>query len=154
MFIKVEPAGFFMHTVKLIFDLDNPDSEDIEVRDYLEKHELEPRYKWDDKLDHDKAEVIQFGGCYLGNHLQDIGQIQRKAVEIELLIEALTPYVEEVLKEVESGLVSDGKFITDQLVKIFHDESYFGSNESGELTVSLPVDVVLRSARSISNNSY
>lgn len=154
MFIKVEPAGFFMHTVKLIFDLDNPDSEDIEVRDYLAKHELEPRYRWDDKLEDDKAEVIQFGGCYLGNHLQDIGQIQRKAVEVELLIEALTPYVEEVLKEVESGQVSDGKFITDQLVKIFHDESYFGSNESGELTVSLPVDVVLRSARSISNNSY
>ena len=98
--------------------------------------------------------MIQFGGFYLGNHLQDIGQIQRKAVEIELLIEALTPYVEEVLKEVESGQVSDGKFIIDQLVKIFHDESYFGSNESGELTVSLPVDVVLRSARSISNNSY
>ena len=154
MFIKVEPAGFFMHTVKLIFDLDNPDAEDIEVRDYLAKHELEPRYRWDDKLEDDKAEVIQFGGCYLGNHLQDIGQIQRKAVEIELLIEALTPYVEEVLKEVESGQVSDGKFIIDQLVKIFHDESYFGSNESGELTVSLPVDVVLRSARSISNNSY
>ena len=154
MFIKVEPAGFFMHTVKLIFDLDNPDSEDIEVRDYLAKHELEPRYRWDDKLEDDKAEVIQFGGCYLGNHLQDIGRIQRKAVEIELLIEALTPYVEEVLKEVESGQVSDGKFITDQLVKIFHDESYFGSNESGELTVSLPADVVLRSARSISNNRY
>ena len=154
MFIKVEPAGFFMHTVKLIFDLDNPDSEDIEVRDYLARHELEPRYRWDDKLEDDKAEVIQFGGCYLGNHLQGIGQIQRKAVEVELLIEALTPYVEEVLKEVESGQVSDGKFITDQLVKIFHDESYFGSNESGELTVSLPVDVVLRSARSISNNSY
>jgi len=154
LFIKVEPAGFFMHTVKLIFDLDNPDSEDIEVRDYLAKHELEPRYRWDDKLEDDKAEVIQFGGCYLGNHLQDIGKIQRKAVEVELLIEALTPYVEEVLKEVESGQVSDGKFITDQLVKIFHDESYFGSNESGELTVTLPVDVVLRSARSISNNSY
>ena len=154
MFIKVEPAGFFMHTVKLIFNLDNPDSEDIEVRDYLAKHELEPRYRWDDKLEDDKAEVIQFGGCYLGNHLQGIGQIQRKAVEVELLIEALTPYVEEVLKEVESGQVSDGKCITDQLVKIFHDESYFGSNESGELTVSLPVDVVLRSARSISNNSY
>ena len=154
MFIKIEPAGFFMHTVKLIFDLDNPDSEDVEVRDYLAKHELEPRYRWDDKLDDDKAEVIQFGGCYLGNHLQGIGQIQRKAVEVELLIEALTPYVEEVLKEVESGQVSDGKFITDQLVKIFHDESYFGSNESGELTVSLPVDLVLRSARSISNNSY
>ena len=154
MFIKVEPAGFFMHTVKLIFDLDNPDSEDIEVRDYLAKHDLEPRYRWDDKLEDDKAEVIQFGGCYLGNHLQDIGQIQRKAVEVELLIEALTPYVEEVLKEVESGQVSDGKCITEQLVEIFHDESYFGSNEAGELAVNLPGDSVLRSTRLLLSNSY
>ena len=154
MLIKVEPAGFFMHTVKLIFDLDNPDLEDIEVRDYLAKHELEPRYRWDDKLEDDNAEVIQFGGCYLGNHLQDIGQIQRKAVEVELLIEALTPYVEEVLKEVESGQVSDGKCITEQLVKIFHDESYFGSNEAGELTVNLPGDSVLRSTRLLLSNSY
>ena len=154
MFIKVEPAGFFMHTVKLVFDLDNPDLEDIEVRDYLAKHELEPRYRWDDKLEDDKAEVIQFGGCYLGNHLQDIGQIQRKAVEVELLIEALTPYVEEVLKEVESGQVSDGKCITEQLVKIFHDECYFGSNEAGELAVNLPGDSVLRSTRLLLSNSY
>ena len=123
MFIKVEPAGFFMHTVKLIFDLDDPDLEDTEVRDYLAKHELEPRYRWDDKLDHDKAEVIQFGGCYLGNHLQGIGQIQRKAVEIELLIEAVTPYMEQVLKEVGSEQGSDSKWITDQLVEIFNDES-------------------------------
>ena len=154
MFIKVEPAGFFMHTVKLIFDLDNPDSEDIEVRDYLAKHELEPRYRWDDKLEDDKAEVIQFGGCYLGNHLQDIGQIQRKAVEVELLIEAVTPYVKEVFTEVGSGKVIDDECITDQLVKIFHDQSYFGSNESGELTVSLPADSVLRSTRLLLSNSY
>ena len=35
MLIKVEPAGFFMYTVQLIFDLDRPDSEDGPVRDYL-----------------------------------------------------------------------------------------------------------------------
>ena len=152
MFIKVEPAGFFMHTVKLVFDLDKPDSEDIEVRDYLAKYELEPRYRWNDKLDNDKAEVIQFGGCYLGNHLQEIGLIQRKAVEVELIIEAVTPYVEKVFKEVKSGQVSDRKCVTDQLAKMFHDESYFGSNESGELTVSLPSDAVLRSARLLFSN--
>ena len=116
MFIKIEPAGFFMHTVKLIFDLDNPDSEDVEVRDYLAKHELEPRYRWDDKLDDDEAEVIQFGGCYLGNHLQGIGQIQRKAVEIELLVEAVTPYVEKVFREVALDQVSDPKCITEGLL--------------------------------------
>ena len=62
--------------------------------------------------------------------------------------------MEEVLKEVESGQVSDGKCITEQLVEIFHDESYFGSNEAGELTVNLPGDSVLRSTRLLLSNSY
>jgi len=149
LFIKVEPAGFFMHTVKLIFDLDKPDSEDTEVRDYLTQHELEPRYRWDDKLDDNNAEVIQFGGCYLGNHLQSIGQIQRKAVEVELLVEVISPYVEELFNE--EGLIHVGtrKGVINELVSEFHDGSYFGSNESGELAVSLPQDEILRSAKLI-----
>ena len=153
MFIKVEPAGFFMHTVKLIFDLDKPDSEDTEVRDYLAQHELEPRYRWDDKLDDNNAEVIQFGGCYLGNHLQSIGQIQRKAVEVELLVEVISPYVEELFNEEGLIHVDTCKGVINELVSEFHDESYFGSNESGELSVSLPQDEILRSAKLILNNN-
>jgi len=149
LFIKVEPAGFFMHTVKLIFDLDKPDSEDTEVRDYLTQHELEPRYRWDDKLDDNNAEVIQFGGCYLGNHLQSIGQIQRKAVEVELLVEVISPYVEELFNEEGLIHVDTCKGVINELVSEFHDESYFGSNESGELAVSLPQDEILRSAKLI-----
>jgi hypothetical protein len=153
LFIKVEPAGFFMHTVKLIFDLDKPDSEDTEVRDYLAQHELEPRYRWDDELDDNNAEVIQFGGCYLGNHLQSIGQIQRKAVEVELLVEVISPYVHELFTEKGLIQVSICKGVINELVSEFHDESYFGSNESGELSVSLPQDEILRSAKLILNKN-
>ena len=85
MFIKVEPAGFFMYTVQLIFDPASPDSEDQEVRDYLTDHELEPRYQYQIEQDGRPCDVMQFGGCYLGRHLQSVGQIQRHAVEVELL---------------------------------------------------------------------
>ena len=85
MFIKVEPAGFFMYTVQLIFDPASPDSEDQEVRDYLTDHELEPRYQYEIEEGGRPCEVLQFGGCYLGRHLQTVGQIQRHAVEVELL---------------------------------------------------------------------
>ena len=151
MFIKVEPAGFFMHTVKLIFDLDKPDTEDTEVRDYLAQHELEPRYRWDDKLDDSNAEVIQFGGCYLGSHLQGIGQIQRKAVEVELLLEVISSYVEELFKDKGLIQLSTRTGVINELVSEFHDESYFGSNESGELAVSLSQDEVLKAAKLILN---
>ena len=36
MIIKVEPADFFMYTVVLIANLENPDPEDQDIRDYLD----------------------------------------------------------------------------------------------------------------------
>ena len=72
MFIKVEPAGFFMYTVQLIFDPDSPDLEDQEVRDYLTDHELEPRYQYQTEVEGRACDVMQFGGCYLGKHLQSV----------------------------------------------------------------------------------
>ena len=41
MLIKVEPAGFFMYTVQMVFDVELPDSEDLAVRDYLAEYELQ-----------------------------------------------------------------------------------------------------------------
>ena len=54
-----------MYTVKLIFDLEKPDSEDQEVRDYLDQRELEPRYLSTADLDGRQCQIMQFGGCYL-----------------------------------------------------------------------------------------
>ena len=47
MLIRVEPAGFFMFTVQFCFDLEHPDLEDQDVRDYLLRHDLEPKYEWE-----------------------------------------------------------------------------------------------------------
>ena len=85
MFIKVEPADFFMFRVIMTFDLENPDSEDQDVRDYLTEHDLEPRHNSEGEFESRQCQFMSFGGCYLGNHLQNISQIQRAAVEIELL---------------------------------------------------------------------
>ena len=88
MYITVEPAGLMMHTVKLVFDPSEPAAEDQQVRDYLTEHELEPRYHWFaeiDGLEGRECEIMQFGGCYLGRNLQNIGLIQRRVVEEELL---------------------------------------------------------------------
>ena len=155
MLIKVEPAGFFMYTVQLIFDLERPDSEDGTVRDYLTDNDLEPRYQSTGEYEGRQSEVMQFGGCYLGRHLQSVGQIQRHAVEIELLtaeveghlaglelpgeLPSETPkpaWHEERWQEAVAALVAD----------FHHQESAFQADENGELVASLDREEVRAAA--------
>ena len=149
MFIKVEPAGFFMYTVQLVFDPERPDSEDLEVRDYLAKHELEPRHKWTAELEGQQCEWMQFGGCYLGKHLQNIGQIQRRAVEVELL----TAEIENHLTSSSAAAASlsltkeQRQAAIAALAQEFHQDSSFQTNENGELTAVLDSNQVREAAR-------
>ena len=141
MFIKVEPAGFFMYTVQLIFDPASPDSEDQEVRDYLTDHELEPRYQYQIEQDGRPCDVLQFGGCYLGRHLQSVGQIQRHAVEVELVTAEVEAHLAALalpqLAESESGNGELRRETVAALVSELHQESAFQANENGELAVVL-----------------
>ena len=150
MFIKVEPAGFFMYTVQLIFDPSSPDSEDQEVRDYLADHELEPRYQYQIEEGGRPCEVLQFGGCYLGRHLQNVGQIQRHAVEVELLTAEVEGHLAALalpqLLAAESG---DGELRRETvaaLVSELHQESAFQPDDNGELMVSLDREEVKTAA--------
>ncbi len=149
MFIKVEPAGFFMHTVKLIFDLDCPNQEDGPVREYLAEHELEPRYRWDDDLEGNRCEVLQFGGCYLGSHLQGIGQIQRNAVEVELLTAEISRHLDSVLDGQAPFTEERREAAICALVSEFQRESAFEPNEQGELTAVLEEAEVREAVRRV-----
>ncbi len=150
MFIKVEPADFFMYRVNLIFDTETPDSEDQEVRDYLVQNELEPKYRNTGEYEGRQCELMLFGGCYLGRHLQSIGQIQRNAVEVEVL----TAEIERHLQSVEGAPRPDaeelGQEAMARLVQEFHHESSFQTNEKGEIYAALDeasvVDAVQRLA--------
>ena len=101
MFIKVEPAEFFMYRVILVFDLENPNSEDQEARDYMTEWELEPKYQWTGDFEGSNSEIMQFGGCYLGRHLGKISEIQRSHVEREII----TAEIVQVLDDDEHPVV-------------------------------------------------
>ena len=141
MFIKVEPADFFMFRVIMTFDLENPDSEDQDVRDYLTEHELEPRYTNKGEFEERQCEFMQFGGCYLGNHLQNISQIQRVAVEVELLTAEIRDHLD-ISPDAATPLTEDQQTTIAQLVNDFHQDSSFQTNENGELIVVLDGDEV------------
>tara|TARA_B110000014_G_C19879513_1_gene455242 strand:+ start:226 stop:687 length:462 start_codon:yes stop_codon:yes gene_type:complete len=133
MFLKVEPAGFFMYTVQIMFDPTNPDSEDDGVRNYLLDHALEPRHEWIEQIEGKDCNWMQFGGCYLGNHLQEIGKLQRTAVEEELISEEITRTLES-LDDCELAINPQNlDSVRHKLAQEFHNEDNFSVNELGEL---------------------
>ena len=147
MFIHVEPAEFFMYRVKLIFDLEQPNSEDQQVRDYLTEHELEPKYINTQELEDSQCEIMQFGGCYLGRHLDRIGQIQRTSVEVELLTEEIENLLNASASE-EMLLPEEQRQDTiATLVQEFHQDSAFETAENGELRAVLHGEEVRAAAR-------
>src|SRR6266700_2592257 len=95
MRIKIEPKAFFMYAVFLAFSKEHPDPEDEAIKAYLDAHELIPKAQGTDKFEDQEFDVMYFGGCYLGKHLQVIEDMQRKAVERGLL----TVEIERILQE-------------------------------------------------------
>ena len=152
MFIKVEPADFFMFRVIMTFDLEYPDSEDQDVRDYLTEHELEPRYLSQGEFEERQCEFMQFGGCYLGNHLQNISQIQRVAVEVELLTAEIRVHLN-ISPDAATPLAEDQQTAIAQLIKDFHQDSSFQTHEHGELIVVLDGDAVRAAANQLASVS-
>ena len=141
MYITVEPAGLMMHTVKLVFDPSDPAAEDQQVRDYLNEHELEPRYHWFaeiDGLEGRECEIMQFGGCYLGRNLQNIGLIQRRIVEEELLTAEIERHVAAGnLASLANAPESRRQSAITALIDEFRVEESFGQDEAGELKATL-----------------
>jgi len=152
VYIKVEPADFFMFRVIMTFDLEHPDSEDQEVRDYLTEHELEPRYLSKGEFEDRQCEFMQFGGCYLGRHLESISQIQRTAVEVELLTAEIRVHLD-VSPDGSIPIAEDQQTAIAQLVKDFHQESSFQTHENGELIVVLDGDEVRAAASQLASVS-
>ncbi len=153
MFIKVEPADFFMYRVTLIFDLESQDSEDQQVRDYLAEHDLEPRYQSTGELDDRKCEFLQFGGCYLGRHLEGIGQIQRSAVEVELLTAEIEVHLNASADKAFHLPEERRQDTVTELVRDFQQESSFQTGENGELIAVLDGDAVREAARQLVGGS-
>jgi hypothetical protein len=147
MRIKIEPKEFFMHAVFLAFSKEHPDPEDGAIKAYLDTHELIPKAQGTDKFDHQDFEVLYFGGCYLGKHLDVIRDMQRQAVEHELLTVAIErilqePTAPETRRVAEQLAAPQMQGLIAHLVQEFHQDTSFGANEAGYLQVTLEPAVI------------
>ena len=148
MIIRVEPAEFFMYRVILIADLENPDPEDQEIRDYMETHELEPKYRSEGDFEGNHSESMQFGGCYLGRHTGEINLIQQKYIEHEIITYEINRHLGEsdqpveIPEEQREGAVAE-------LLKSFHTDAAFKKMDDGKYEVALDGKAVREAARSL-----
>ena len=95
MRIKIEPKAFFMYAVFLAFSKEQPHPEDEAIKAYLDAHELIPKAQGTDRFEDQELDIMYFGGCYLGKHLEVISDMQRQAVERQLL----TVEIERIVQE-------------------------------------------------------
>jgi hypothetical protein len=75
--------------VYVIFNREQPEPEDDEVRRDLAEHQLEPKRRFDGTDQERPCHIWPFGGCYLGTHLDRIADIQRRYLEAELLAQEI-----------------------------------------------------------------
>src|SRR2546422_6295359 len=81
MRIKIEPKAFFMYAVFLAFSKEHPHPEDEAIKACLDAHELIPKAQGTDTFEDQEFDVMYFGGCYLGKHLEVIRDMQRQRSE-------------------------------------------------------------------------
>jgi hypothetical protein len=154
MIIRVEPKDFFMSTIFLIFTKHQPDPEDADVKRYLAERALEPKRTSETTFGERDCLVWQFGGCYLGRHLDAIADIQKKFLEEEVLAEGISRLLKEgtdvELREA-TDVLPDASLqeLIGSLVKEFHQDSSFGSDADGNVTVTLEPVVVQRRFREL-----
>jgi hypothetical protein len=147
MRIKITPKAFFMYAVFLAFSTAQPDPEDDAIKAYLAAHELIPKVQGTDQIDGQTFEVLYFGGCYLGHHLQVLEDMQRQAVEQELLRVAIAhalqaPTDSGTRRVVEKTPAPALQALIAHLVQEFHQDASFGANEAGYLQVTLEPAVI------------
>ena len=136
-----------MYAVFLAFSKERPAPEDEAIKAYLDAHELIPKAQGTDRFEDQEFDVLYFGGCYLGKHLDVISDMQRQAVEHELL----TVEIERILQETtapETRGVADQipapqmQALIANLIQAFHQDTSFGANEEGYLKVTLEPVVI------------
>ena len=147
MRIKIEPKEFFMYAVFLAFSKERPAPEDAAIKAYLDAHELIPKAQGTDRFEDQEFEVMYFGGCYLGKHLDVIRDMQRQAVEHELLTAEIQRILQETTapetrRAAEQTPAPQMQALIANLAQEFHQDTSFGANEAGFLRVTLEPGVI------------
>jgi hypothetical protein len=136
MWMEFTPKDWFMVRVGLIFRDGDPDPEDPWVRGYLQEHQLEPRYRAKEERHGIPCEVLYFGQCYLGQHLQSLERLYQRGLR-RLGNKAHIDWPMGVDANAFEPLLPS-------LAEALHEHVSFGTNSEGFLTLTLDPSLVAR----------
>ena len=101
-----------------------------------------------DTVEGEELDVMYFGGCYLGKHLGVIEEMQRKAVEREMLAEeiegVLRQSTDPETRRTSEALGPGMDALVLGMAEDLHDESSFTPGDDGYLKVTLEPEAVRR----------
>ena len=142
MIIKVEPRDWNMASVFLLFDAEEPDPEDDPVKTYLDERGLEPKRTNRTQVDDRESDAWSFGSCYLGPHLHEIAEIQRKVLEREVLATEIEVLIKEgpenAARKTAEGMGEDElATAVDGLLDEYHRDSSFTADDQGQISITL-----------------
>jgi hypothetical protein len=148
MWMEFTPKDWFMVRVGLIFRDGDPDPEDPWVRGYLQEHQLEPRYRGKEERHGMPCDVLYFGQCYLGRHLQSLERLYQRGLERSLLVERLRE-LRRLGDEAQIGWpvgVDEHAFepLLPSLAEALHEHVRFGTDREGFLILTLDPSLVAR----------
>lgn len=89
MIIETEPSGLMMIRYKFYFSQQTPDPEDPWILAYLEDHQLEARRELQEEHAGIPYKVLHFGQCYLGRHVNALGELYQRGIEHTVLAQRL-----------------------------------------------------------------
>jgi hypothetical protein len=146
MWMEFTPKDWLMMRVGLIFREGEPDPEDPWVRSYLQEQQLVPRHQVKEERNGIPCEVLYFGQCYLGQHLQPLQELYQKGLERSLLLEKLRELRRSHSEAALSWPVEmdDHAFETllPSLAEALHARVSFGADSEGYLSVTLDPTLV------------
>jgi hypothetical protein len=143
--IQTEPADLLMVRYKLYFNQQCADPEDPWVLAYLQEHGLEPRRQLNEEHDGVSYQVLHFGQCYLGRHVEAIGALYQRGIEHTVLaqhIEKLLTETDDTTVQVAAAALDTNalRTVTAELAAQLHATARFeAAEDSLRVTIDAPV---------------
>jgi hypothetical protein len=148
MIIHTEPADLLMVRYKLYFNQHHPDPEDSWVQTYLHEHGLEPRRQLEEEHDGVPYTVLHFGQCYLGRHIEAIGQLYQRGIEHTVLAQYLLHMLSEAgdtawRSTAEPADAAAQRAVAAELAAQLHPAAHFEVTADNNLQVHIDTAVVM-----------
>jgi hypothetical protein len=124
---ELKPDG--MQRISLMFCNEEPDPEDLWIRDQLEKFPIPPKRVLEWERDGRKWQVLQYGQCVIGHALFDIEKHKRVVDRIQ------TTSAQEL-----TGFNGDRARVLEAISQValeFHKEARFTVDGTGELAIDV-----------------